>query len=1193
MALFQVFPRQSEQLRGRESYIPFDFLSFDWRYEPAILKEDFSSEKLKRKKGRLFMFMRIRRNVVAPIFIVASFLSPLTTKADLCAPLPLGLVGWWKAESNAIDAAGGNNGTLENGMTFSVGKVNQAFAFTTTNAGVHIPASVSLNVGTGNGFTIEGWINPSDVSILGPIAEWNTGSGWGVHFFIDPFSYGVGPGSLYANIVDSGGGWHQIQTASGAITTNQFQHVAVTYDKTSGIARLFCNGSMLLQQNIGSFTPLTSFDLYLGRRPGGDATYTFPGSIDELSVYDRALATNEIAAIYNASSAGKCDPAPAPIAVPVISSFIPISAYPGSNVTVLGTNFSPVASNNIVYFGAVKAVTIAASSNSLTVIVPPGATFAPITVTVNGLTAYSGTPFLPSFVGDGTISATSLAPRVDLIGGNGPARLAIGDLDRDGKTDLVVANIYDGSIWLYRNVSTNGSLVAASFGQPVKLNIGGGTDSVWGLALGDLDGDGRLDVVVANRNYHNLSIYQNLSSMGALNTNSFAARIDIPVNGVPRAVAVRDLNGDGKPDVVVAEETASVVYVLRNIGSVGLVSSNSFDVPIAYSVGTLPVSVAVTDLDGDGQVDVITANSSGSVSVLRNISSTELIDLAPAVNLPADAGVESVSTGDLDGDGKLDLVTGAWSGGSVSAYRNLSSPGTLTTNSFAARVSFDAGGSVHDVAIGDVDGDGMPDIAAVMEMPSQLSLFHNNVPGPGAFTANSFGPRVDFSSGWNAAGVVIGDLDGDGRPDLAFGNAYAGTVSLYRNVTAPPAPTCVASPSGLVSWWRAEGNGLDSAGTNNGVLENGAIFHAGQVNQTFSFPPNADLRIPASTTLNVGASAGFTIEGWINLVNVTNKHSIAEWNNGSGWGVHFHLDPLSFNSGPGTLYANIVDSGGGWHQIHSAPGVVTPNVFTHVALTYDKASGIAKIYRDGTVVVQQTLGSFTPHTTFDLYLGKRPGGGDIIPYIGLLDELSLYNRALDTNEIAAIYNAGSLGKCYTNHSPIAVADGFSTPPNAPVSFSAAKLLLNDMDPDGDALAVISTSTNSSQGGTVSPMSGSVTYTPASGFTGADMFTYTVSDGHGGSADGTVLVTVGNGGAVSLNIVFGPINLAGNFLVQFAGIPGLTYTVEAASSLAGPWAKVANLTAPAINTGLGVGVFQFTEPVGSNNTRFYRTIYPAY
>jgi hypothetical protein len=191
-----------------------------------------------------------------------------------------------------------------------------------------------------------------------------------------------------------------------------------------------------------------------------------------------------------------------------------------------------------------------------------------------------------------------------------------------------------------------------------------------------------------------------------------------------------------------------------------------------------------------------------------------------------------------------------------------------------------------------------------------------------------------------------------------------------------PAAECVSPSPGLVSWWRAENNGLDSVGTNNGIAEAGTSFVSGKVQQAFSLNPvDGFVRVPASPSLDVGSGPGFTIETWINLKEVTNKHSIAEWNNGSGWGVHFHLDPISFNAGPGTLYANIVSSGGTWNQIRSAANTISTNAFHHVALTYDKSSGVARLFRDGLIVAQQTFASFTPHTTFDLYLGRRPSPG--------------------------------------------------------------------------------------------------------------------------------------------------------------------------------------------------------------------------
>ncbi len=111
-----------------------------------------------------------------------------------------------------------------------------------------------------------------------------------------------------------------------------------------------------------------------------------------------------------------------------------------------------------------------------------------------------------------------------------------------------------------------------------------------------------------------------------------------------------------------------------------------------------------------------------------------------------------------------------------------------------------------------------------------------------------------------------------------------------------------------------------------------------------------------------------------------------EWNNGSGaYGVHFYID-ISYT---GNLYANIVDTGGSGHLIYTGAGVVANNGFQHVALTYGKASGVAKIYRNGVAVLQQTIGSFTPQTTYNLFLGSRPQS---YAWAGLMDEVTLYSR---------------------------------------------------------------------------------------------------------------------------------------------------------------------------------------------------------
>jgi hypothetical protein len=220
------------------------------------------------------------------------------------SPTPDGLVSWWPAEGDAADRVGTNHGTLVNGVGFTAGQVKRAFNFASGDQEVRIPASASLDVGAGPGFTIEGWIKPSDAWYEYPLAEWNSGSSVGAHLWISVIYTGYGGlGSIYASLTGVRDGI--FATGPGVIQPGVWQHVAMTYDKSSGIGRLYRNGIEVTNRNLGFQRPQTTFDLLLGSRPG---VSTYTGSLDEFSLYSRALTAAELLAIYGAGSAGKCLP---------------------------------------------------------------------------------------------------------------------------------------------------------------------------------------------------------------------------------------------------------------------------------------------------------------------------------------------------------------------------------------------------------------------------------------------------------------------------------------------------------------------------------------------------------------------------------------------------------------------------------------------------------------------------------------------------------------------------------------------------------------------------------------------------------------------------------------------------------------------------------------------------------------------
>lgn len=248
--------------------------------------------------------------------------------------------------------------------------------------------------------------------------------------------------------------------------------------------------------------------------------------------------------------------------------------------------------------------------------------------------------------------------------------------------------------------------------------------------------------------------------------------------------------------------------------------------------------------------------------------------------------------------------------------------------------------------------------------------------------------------------LTVWFADSEVTAKTSFGKVEL-SVDSIRKLTVSAGGAAGASRPGLVARWSGEDNGNDSVGNHDAELTD-ITFAEGKVGRAFLLEgDSATIKIPASSSLNVGAGSGFTICAWINPSNVSKTSPILEWvGEGVRGGTQFYIYPP--HGGPGTLYAMLCDTDGNAHYF-SCPGAVVPNVFQHVALTYDKESGVGTIYCNGTTVAQQSLGYFTPQTSCDFYVGKRPFiGGETWQYTGIIDEASIYNRTLSASEIREI-----------------------------------------------------------------------------------------------------------------------------------------------------------------------------------------------
>ena len=233
-------------------------------------------------------------------------------------------------------------------------------------------------------------------------------------------------------------------------------------------------------------------------------------------------------------------------------------------------------------------------------------------------------------------------------------------------------------------------------------------------------------------------------------------------------------------------------------------------------------------------------------------------------------------------------------------------------------------------------------------------------------------------------------------------------------------PSCDSVPAGIVAWWPGQGTANDIIGGNNGTLMNGTGFTNGEVGTAFNLASSQYLVANPATpsSLDVGQGSGLTFEEWIKPTTVTAEELLFEYERALGTldGADVGVTLSIHADSGGILYANVLDTGETPHNFLTPPGLLVPNAWQHVALTYDKASGLAAFYINGASVTVSHLGSFTPHTSFTNFLmGARTTFNSVAnpgaQYSGSVDEVSLYNRALSSNEIAAIYNAGSAGKC--------------------------------------------------------------------------------------------------------------------------------------------------------------------------------------
>lgn len=332
--------------------------------------------------------------------------------------------------------------------------------------------------------------------------------------------------------------------------------------------------------------------------------------------------------------------------------------------------------------------------------------------------------------------------------GDAPAAVLARDFNGDGGLDLVVANRGDDTISYMRG---NGD---GTFQAAVSFPAGDGPSA---LAAGDFNADGFLDLAVANENSNQVAV---LLGNG---DGTFQAPLGFAVGNAPRAVAAVSLDVGGTVDLVVANSGDNNVSVLLGNGD------GTFVPPTNFPTGLVPSAIAVNDFNGDSFADIAVANQgSNSVSILLGDSAG---GFGPTTDFPTGAGPVAVRAVLLDDDQFADLATANEIGNSVSVLLG-NGDGT-----FASTTDFAVGNQPLAIAAADMDGLGNQDLVVVQRGDNAVGVLVGNGDG-------TFGLRVDFATGAAPVAVVAANFNSDGRPDLAVANRDDDTVSIILNSSA-------------------------------------------------------------------------------------------------------------------------------------------------------------------------------------------------------------------------------------------------------------------------------------------------------------------------------------------------------------------------------------------------------------------------
>lgn len=865
--------------------------------------------------------------------------SVLSTTVSLnltCDPPPSGLVSWWRAEGDARDAVGGNDGRFLNGPSYTAGKVGQGFNFANWQC-VTVPSSPSLRLT--NAFTIEMWYKDT-----GQPTYWAALIGK-----CSPTAYnfqiGLVPNSfLQMDFYDPAASWSPISIP--APTSGVFHHLAATYQQMPGSQvqlQLYIDGALKTSATVAGNLANTANDAPL--RIGSDLPVdnTAAGVIDEVAIYSRVLSSGEISAIYTAQAAGKCLPAYAP-AIAVQPTNTTVSA--GRDLFLFGqaTGSAPLS-----YQWKLNGAAIPNATNSVLIITNPQTSGTYSFVASNSLgTATSANATLTVNPMPACVAAPS-----GLVGwwraqGNGNDE--VGDDNGSLISSVTYTNGMVGQGFYFQGFPY-GSSVNMPSSPALKYLTNALTYEFW---YKDPNGTG-------GGAYWLLDKAQATASGG----NTYpAVNYFFAIGGADYAFQI----GFGDPNT-------------------GWPYLNYWPVPL----GQMFHHIAASYVQTTSSLITITLYIDGQ-SVLTNSLSGNLSNMVSDGPLAIGGFVDPGGSGSGAGfPGFMD---------EVSIYNR-----ALTPSEVASIYNAGAAGKCL-----------MANPPVITVQPaSQTALAGNEVPLSVYATGS---PHLTYQwyfngtaiSGATAKNYTINDVQPSqaGNYSVTVANSYGNATSANAVITVGTAPLATVAPSGLVAWWRAEGDATDALGVNNGTTSGTVGFAPGKVGQGFSFTGNGLVQIADSPSLRL--TNALTVEFWYKDTGSTGWYGfVAKINPYSPWHTTFCIRAWA-NSIVSVVF---LDPAIGYPQGVDYAPIPTLGMFHHIAATYqqtDSSHVTVQLYVDGQLGAKGTFSGVlaNTYTSYPITIGDQ-SSPSTAPFVGVIDEVKLYNRVLTAAEIQGIYTTGASG----------------------------------------------------------------------------------------------------------------------------------------------------------------------------------------